>query len=77
MHSTLEYCLDCGLPLEPYIWCAEISGIGDDELCWETYVEDEICHCEEFNDGMRPAKSSTQPRNAWTWCALNLSGHQF
>lgn len=50
MHSTLEYCLDCGLPLEPYIWCAEISGIGDDELCWETYVEDEICHCEEFND---------------------------
>ncbi|MFD1682337.1 TniQ family protein [Pseudomonas rhodesiae] len=26
---------------------------------------------------MRPAKSSTQPRNAWTWCALNLSGHQF
>ncbi|WP_339532292.1 site-specific integrase [Pseudomonas mucidolens] len=27
---------------------------------------------------MRPAKSSTQPRKAKTWCALkNLSGHQF
>ncbi len=27
---------------------------------------------------LRPAKSSTQPRKAKTWCALkNLSGHQF
>ncbi len=32
---------------------------------------------DEVAQRMRPAKSSTQPRNAWTWCALNLSGHQF
>lgn len=37
----------------------------------------EVQRLHPLADCMRPAKSSTQPRNAWTWCALNLSGHQF
>ncbi|MGY2180226.1 HipA domain-containing protein [Pseudomonas agarici] len=40
-------------------------------------VADEMRRRGVPHQGMRPAKSSTQPRNARTWCALKLSGRQF
>ena len=45
------------LPTDAHPYCPYISDINDVYL--------------DFG-GMRPAKSSTQPRNAKTWCALKF-----
>lgn len=47
-------CLNCGQPFEPYAWCADVSGIGDDGPVLEYFQEDELCSCAAEDNDDRP-----------------------
>jgi len=50
-----------------YIEASRSLGVGESALRrWVDQVQ------QERQGGMRPAKSSTQPREARTWCALKI-----
>lgn len=43
-------CLSCGLPFDPVEGSADLSGIGDDDTNWVTFVDDEVCQCAVGDD---------------------------